>query len=153
MARSLDGSTQWLEVASSFGLAMPLSMGCFFNMTDILAARVIMALHNGTANERYQISHPATTANIQAVSAAGGSTSNSSTTTNATAGVINHAIGVFASATSRASYLNGGGKGTNATSRATGAITTTTIGARNGGAAPFKGILAEVSSTASPYRT
>lgn len=144
MSRLLNGTTDFLEVSKAFaGGATPLSMGCWFNMTTTTLSSVIMGMHDGTANERFQLNHPSSPCNIQALTGHLGSTSNSATSTSASAGVWNHALGVWASATSRASYLNGGGKGTNATSRVPSGLNTLTIGARNGAAAPFDGMICE----------
>lgn len=71
---------------------------------------------------------------IRASVAAAGSFGEAATTTGYSANAWQHACGVFTSATSRAAFLNGGGKGTNAISRAPSGLSRTMVGRYNAGA-------------------
>lgn len=72
---------------------------------------------------------------IQAMTGSGASTNGGATTTTITAGSWFHACGVFTSATSRAAYLNGGGKGTGSTNLTPAGIDRTSVGLGDGSAA------------------
>lgn len=71
---------------------------------------------------------------IRASVAAAGSFGEAATTTGYSANAWQHACGVYTSATSRAAFLNGGGKGTNATNRAPSGLSRTMVGRYNTGA-------------------
>lgn len=88
--------------------------------------------------------------NVIADAASGAGTGNATTSTTISADTWFHACGVYTSATSRAAFLNGGGKGTDATNRTPSGIDRTSVGMGDGSSAstPFApagtGYLAEV---------
>lgn len=143
MSRLLNGSTEWLRTAAAIASVTPLTLACWFWLTDSAAARVIMCIDDGTANERFQMNHNIGGA-IAALVANAGTTSQATTVATASSSAWHHGAAVFASATSRSIYLDGGNVQSNATSRTPGALNSTTIGARNGGGTSFAGYLAEV---------
>lgn len=135
MARDFaQASSQALEVNSAPISAYPYSMSMWFynkddtgdkwpfQMSDRLGDNGIQGLRLDDNEKITAISYDGTTFN-------GASTAPGSVTNN----TWQHAGGVWTSATSRAAFVNGGGKGTNTTNIAIGTLNTTSIGRLNTG--------------------
>lgn len=140
-----SASAEYLTVTSAPVTGYPLSMACWFYPTEGTVYKGLVMLRQlGDDSDSHQIAIINTTALIIAKSAAG--TSNAASTTAASVtDTWQHAAGVFASATSRAAYLNGGNKGTSATSRVPAVLGETFIGrGSSGGAFYMEGMIAEV---------
>ena len=121
-------SSQFLEITTGVLTAAPISMACWFQPVSGTANYTIMYLGtiNSTSNF-FRLQQPAT--GVIRATTNDGTGSNADTSTTTTSGAWQHVCGVFAAANSRASYLNGAGKGTNATSRTPTGINGTLIGA------------------------
>lgn len=125
MARDfVAASSTALSVAASPITTTPLSMACWFNL-DQNANTLIMVGVSGSNDQSHRLAMDAggqiyartrTTSNVEATGSA------------ITTGTWQHGCAVFASATSRAVYLNGGNKATNATNRDPSGFNNTRIG-------------------------
>lgn len=141
MARRGWSTSNFLRYGAGVATAAPLSMACWAKTSVTSASQDFFGLYtSGSAFNRNSFRLNLGSANtVQALTGDASSTNQGITSTTITGGVWFHACGVFASATSRAAYLNGGGKGTNATSRTPSGIDRTSIGCGDGSAAstPF----------------
>lgn len=130
MARTfVTASSQYLEIASAVLSAVEITMACWYNVSSLATSQALMCIGNSGAGDRFELLINGST-NIQATAATSSAATASSSTAPST-GVWQHACGVFTSATSRAAFLNGGGKGTNATNRTPSGVNQTAIGRRN----------------------
>ncbi len=150
MARDFDGSTGYLGLTSAIITAEPLTMACWINPDNATVSVVAMSISNAAGNARWQLSARGAAAGdpigatvVNAASGAG----TSNTSTSYSAGAWQHIAAVFASSSSRASYLNGGGAVEDTASvTSIGALDRTSIGASLVSSAvttPFDGRLAE----------
>lgn len=114
MAWDFDASGDWFINSSITAPGMPLTIACWA-WSDLSTARAIGGLHGGS-NHQHIISFESSTVKAQSRSGAASAVAASSSTTYST-GQWHHVCGVFAAADDRAVYLDGGGKGTNTTSR------------------------------------
>ena len=111
----------------------PFSISCWVNSDSATAAQNAAYVGNGAGTARAQLSLDGNVAGDKfgaySVSS-GGASAGAVTSTGYTAGTWHHFTAVYASATSRAAYIDGGSKGTNATSVATSSYDTTILGVR-----------------------
>lgn len=130
MARLLDGIDDGLTVASAVATAAPMTMACWFIANNITAEHVLMDIDDGSDANKFQIRASGAVASdpIRALTVAASTSSIAVSSTGYSANVWQHACGVFASATDRRAFVNGGSKGTNATSRTPSGLTTLRIG-------------------------
>lgn len=147
MAYDLNGSTDYFNIGSAVA-SMPLTMACWFNPDNVTDSKILMSLSTEAATQRHQLVNAGALAGdpIQAGSVGASASGSANTTSGYSAGVWSHACGVFASATSRTAYLNGGNAGTDTTNTGTVSPNRTTIGARwlSGVISlPFGGLIAE----------
>jgi hypothetical protein len=135
MARLFSGSGQYLSTAS--GITFPLTMAAWCRVAALPAANqaILCASNNSAANDFHRLKL-LTTGAIQ-IDTARSTVVSAVTSTTATTNTWFHATAVVASATSRAAYLNGAGKGTNATSSIPSGINSTEIAALLSGSAFF----------------
>lgn len=140
MARSLSSGNN-LSAAAGVVTAMPLSMACWFNPTSAATAGILMCQDEAVSGDAYTIRKQAA-GTLSCQSIAGGAAATATTSTSYTAGAWHHACAVFTSATSRTIYLNGGGVGTNATSKSPAAPTKTNLGFLTGPSVIYAGDLA-----------
>lgn len=145
MAYDFPTNTNY-EAASAVVTAYPLTMACWFYVANTTTNRTLMDLGNTTENSG-QALNANSSGQVVAASTIAGGTSTAVTTTTYSANTWHHAAAVFASATDRRSFLDGGGKGTNVTSRLFAAsIDRTLLGRRlrtNAYTQPITGRLAE----------
>lgn len=144
MAYDFNGSTQYFTLSSGVVTAVPLTLACWFNNDSSLATRALVVLSDSGGSNGFRIT-TSTSRTLRAVAEAAGSTGNAETTATFSNTTWNHACGVFASATSRTVYLNGGNAVSNTTSRTPSGINRTRIGV--GGSASdsyMNGLIAEV---------
>lgn len=130
MARNfVAASSQFLEKTSAVLTAVPLSMACWYRpvATNVLYNLMCLGVVSNP-NNFFALRHRATNV-VNATTDTAGTGVNAATSTGATAGTWAHACGVWASVTSRAAYINGGSKGTNAVSSTPVGINGTLIGA------------------------
>jgi hypothetical protein len=142
VAIDCDGTGDFLSVAAAVVTADPCSLAAWFNPDNITAQLPIIGVHDGTTGNRFFIFSNGTQAG-DPVSAASNATAAdvAHTSTSVVAGAWQHACGVFSSST-RAAFLNGGGKVTNANAVVPSGITTTEI-ARSGSGGVMSGLIAE----------
>lgn len=146
MSRDFNGTTQYLS-GSAVLTATPLTMACWFLANNATATYALMSLGvAGSANHRFSLYTAGAVAGdpIRVITQTTG-TSFADSTTGYSANIWQHACGVFASATDRRAYVNGGSEGTNATSRIPAGINSSYLAAQHG-ASPvvlFSGRIAE----------
>ena len=116
----LTASSEALNLATAPVTAAPLTMACWFNVTNITAAHYLMAISDdGTPNGgRFDLACGGDDPDdpIQAWAASSIATDAAQSTIAYSINTWQHAAGVWASASSRSAYLNAGSKGTNSTS-------------------------------------
>jgi hypothetical protein len=99
----------------------PLTLACWFNSDSQTADQVLLAASEAGAGNRdgfYMFAGGAQAGDpVLATTRNADLSSSASSTTGYTAGTWHHACAVFASATDRRAFIDGGSKGTNATSR------------------------------------
>lgn len=127
MARTFTkaaGTAMYLNALPPGGIATPFSMSAWIRATALTGGGVVMCvgmdetyLGNVGSGDFWRLNMNAT-GTIQAQVGVGGSGISCNTLAGMTANVWVHVAASFISATSRAVWLNGGSKGTNATNRA-----------------------------------
>ena len=149
MSRLFDASTEVLNIDSALVTAYPFTVSAWFksvNNTNIQTIFIVCDKDVNTNNQwRLQLRGDAAGDPIRVVSRTT-SQVDADTTTGYSINVWQHACGVFASATSRSAYLNGGSKGSNTTSNTPINLDRTSIGLSNDSIpdSPFLGQIAEV---------
>lgn len=133
MARSfVRASQQYLEITSAAVTALPCTLACWFRSNDVTVDQMLInVIDPGPGSyhgynllaEGSQAGDP-----INARTRTGAGQAQCRTTTGFTANTWHHACGVFASATDRRAFLNGGGKGTNSLNRDPSGMNRTSIG-------------------------
>lgn len=111
-------SSQYLEMDSALISSFPYSMSIIFNADNITETMYPINISDkDVTNEQTAILlNYQTDGSVKAISySSGDGLDDAETTSQFTAGVINQATAVFASATDRRIFLNGGSKGTDAT--------------------------------------
>lgn len=131
-ARSFNGTTQYLNHAAAVVSAYPFTLAGWFNAADITAEHVILGIGNsGGENDEFALIADGAVAGDPVRARARNVTSQSAdTSTGYSANTWSLGVAVFASATSRLAYLNGGGKVENTVSVAVGTLNVTRIGVR-----------------------
>lgn len=130
MARKfVAASSQKVVFGSALVTASPLTLACWLNPVSAAVAYGVFAVNDNSTNE-FGI-RTDSSGHILAVST-DGTVSTATTSTAMSAGVWCHACAVISSASARAAFLNGGGKGTNATARTTSGVNQTEIGHTTG---------------------
>ena len=146
MARTFDNNAaNYLSKTSAAVTAVPLTIAAWVNRSTFTTSDVILAINNPVADEAHfkLVILASDVVSARTKSAlAGGSGANTTTTITATG--WNHCCGVFRSATSRDAYLNGGGKGSNASDITPLLLDRMYIGATDAGTDPFDGGICEV---------
>lgn len=140
-----------LTRASAWVSGTPLTMGCMLYIIAAGAANHLIAgisSNTTTSNNNFYFLYEYSTGKIGAGAMAGGSFQASATTTTLAVGTWGHACSVWASPTSRSSYLNGGGKNTVVTSLTPASLAQSHFGAHyrdatNDWNQPLNGYIAE----------
>lgn len=124
-------NSDFLNTGSNLGIALPFSGSVWFNPDSIPAAgnftSIISAETPGASNQHFSL-WLTDNGKVRAQVYNGGSTAFALSGTAASAGAWNHVAFEFASTTSRSCWVNGGTKGTNATSVTTPSLTDFRIG-------------------------
>lgn len=136
MARAGWGTSNYLSAAAAGVTAAPLTMAAWFNVSAAQGGtndRAIMGLHNSSvASNRntlhLQLPQTATGGSVGAYTSDGSGTVNALASGTYTQNAWQHGAAVFTSAASRAAFLNGANKGTNATSKTPSGIDTSVVG-------------------------
>lgn len=148
MARLFDdGATQYITVPAPLTGA-PFSMGCWFNTNDDTIVQCLMSLADtATANNYHLLLAYGTIGGdpLRFEVLATAAESISVTGTGFTANTWHHACAVKAAADDHAVFIDGGSKGTDATSSTPAGVDTLGIGARvlSGVGVPMSGFIAE----------
>lgn len=111
----VNASSQWASTTTVPLSAVPFSWAVWFKPNSTTTNRELMWLGNSGSSTNYWTMGVTTSAIRN--SARNSTESPANTTAGPTANVWNHACGTFGSNSSRAAYLDGGNKGTNATSQ------------------------------------
>lgn len=145
MSYLFDGVDDRLSVASVPASAVPLSIACWFKTSDSTTGQTLVALSNGTAAERFGMFAQGAVAGdpVRALTTHNPTNGIADSTTGYSTGSWQHACNVYASATDRRAFVNGGSKGTNATSLTPTGLNLTEIG-RHVSTLPMNGRIAEV---------
>ena len=151
MAYDFNGTNQYLSCASASVTATPITIACWFYVTNTTAAHNLVGLNSANAVDRYALQARGDVAGdpVRAQVNISGTSANADTTAAYSANTWTHACGVFLSSTSRTAYINGGSSGTNTTSVSPSGINQQSIGAQrflnnSNGASFTSGRIAEV---------
>jgi hypothetical protein len=129
MAYNFNGSNQYLSTASSPASGTPMTIACWMRPTNSDSLGAGVSVGQTSASHRNQVFVQASRIDIAAQGASALSQVQSSDAT-AFSNVWTHGAGVFASATSRTVYKNGGNSAT----------VTTNIGSQNAFASALVGV-------------
>ena len=148
MARSFNNSNQYLFLGTTPVTAVPLTISCWFYPAATNDTYDAMFIKNAGDDNYFGIYLNPTGASavVGAVGAFGGAEAIATTSTTFSASTWNHAAAVFTSASSRAAFLNGGGKGTDGTTGTPSGLLEINIGGYEAGPlfGPMNGRLAEI---------
>jgi len=146
MSYVLDGSTDALYCAAPV-VAYPFSISAWVKTTDFDQNGVVASIDRGSSGDQNWLNFFGSAAGDYIRAAAYDGTYGVATTTAGLTSGWHHLLGVFASATDRRVYLDGGGKGTDVTDHdATSELTYLTVGGRYaaGSDLNFGGYIAEL---------
>lgn len=130
MARGFNGTTDKAVTASTPVTALPLTLAGWAKPIDLSVGRSLIAVVDSTTNDGSWSIAATSTLNVIALSLdATTSAFASSTGSPPSTGAWSHWAGTFASNTSRAAFLNGANKGTDATANAPVAPNVISVGA------------------------
>src|SRR3990170_1162498 len=117
MARDFAAaSSQYLEVNVAVVTAVPFSMGCWFRSTATLTDQVLMGLCDKDVGNQWHMLALSGVADTVAADTRQVSEVAAQTTTSYSVNTWHHTLGVWAAANDRRAYIDGGSKGTEATS-------------------------------------
>jgi len=129
MARLFDdAASEYLERTEAVLTGTPITVACWFR-SDAVVDQFLVGLHDTSATP-YIALNAWSDGVLYATVRDAATFSEAATSTSWAVNTWHHGCGIFASATSRSVYLDGGGLGTNATSRTATGIDTTCIGVR-----------------------
>jgi len=131
MAFSLNGTSSYIDTASTPITAAPFTMACWFNPLSATLGGVLMAIGNSAGADRFQLTANGDIVNDPITFYAQRGAANG--TSSATGYILNtwqHAAGVCSGVTSRSVFLNGAQKNTNLTSVIPASLNSIVIGAR-----------------------
>jgi hypothetical protein len=133
MGLLLNGTTQYLTVASVPVTAVPLSMAFWMNGVAVSGQYYYMAISSTTSaqNDLFALTSATNTMSAETSNTAGSTDVVGNSSLTLAASTLYHVCGVWASITSRVCYINGANSGSNATSCAptAGDFNTCSIGA------------------------
>tara|TARA_R110000868_G_scaffold270845_1_gene530319 strand:- start:235 stop:879 length:645 start_codon:yes stop_codon:yes gene_type:complete len=111
MAYEFDGINQYISAANPVS-DTPITLACWFNSQDDINNNILLYVGSPTTTQRCTLSAAGNLAGdpVRVFSAGNLTTNGANTSTGWTVNTWNHACGVFSSNSSRAVYLNGGGK-------------------------------------------
>ena len=150
MARNFSSSLHKLQVTTAIVTAYPFTVAGWGNVRDAALGQVLWSVSvSTTANDQWRLMFRGDVAGDPIVAGAknsAGTFSSATTTTGYSINVWAHACGVFAGATDRAAFINGGSKGTNTASNTPVPTDRTNIGIMDNTSTKFEfaGLIAEV---------
>ena len=131
-----SASSQYLQHAGAVVTAEAFSLVSWCLVNDIVSTYTPLSLGVSSGTARHQIALVATDQTLRASSINSvGTAADATATRSYVANEWVHAVAVYASATDRRMFLNGGSKGTNTTSITVSGLDRTTLGARYSGGA------------------
>ena len=145
MAYSGWSTTNYIESTTGVITATPVTMCCWVNTTSLAAVQTPIGIYRSSSapdTNSFELSIGTGGALSAKTSGASATTTTGAITTNTWA----HVCGVFTSATSRAAFINGANKATNATSSTPTGLNRLSIGVERGGfgsGEAFSGAIAE----------
>lgn len=111
-------SSHFLQALTAPATAAPLTLACWFRSSDATVNQDLMALEASAATDGFRLrASGATGGDPITVITTAGTSAVANTTAGYSANTWAHACGVFASASSRTAYLNGGNSATDTNSR------------------------------------
>lgn len=130
MARTFNGTTQYLSVASALVSAAPLTMACWFNADNITANHTLICVGDVGSDIRYfrLYAAGADAGDFVKFDSRDGTLATAATSAAYSASTWHHACGVTSAANSRVVYLDGANSGTNTTSVTPTLLDNTVIG-------------------------
>lgn len=129
MSRTNFSSANYLKLDSGIITATPLTIAAWIRDTTTNMGGCIAGLTTSTATtNRHSFKLMLNSGNVRAQTADGSGAVNAASSTEMVANTWHHACAVFASATSRAAYLDGAGKGTDTSSKTPTGINRTAVG-------------------------
>lgn len=143
-----DGNNEYLEIDQAVVTVPPFAMACGFYSDDATIVQALMALVDKDAADEYhvlRIRGDVAGDPVSALSRTGAGGDDAKTSSGYSANTWHHACGIWAAATDRRVFIDGGSKGTDANNRAPAGIDRTSIG-RLGDSSPalyMSGRLAE----------
>lgn len=121
LAYSTDGTNDYGDIPfAAFPGAYPFAISLWFNVPNVTAAFYLLSINDISSGDAYFALAAAGTLTgdpVAALAGDAGGTSFAQSSAGFTANTWNHALAVFASASSRSVYLNGGNGGTETTTR------------------------------------
>lgn len=134
MSRTGWSNSDLLRVASGLVTAAPCTIACWANVPNHTSQVNLFGVYNSTdvTGNRNQFALLLTTGAQVGARTSGASGGNTASTSNTfTDGSWFHACGVFASATDRRAFVNGGGKATNASSQTPSGLDRISVGCQD----------------------
>lgn len=127
----LTASSEYLQVDTAALTTVPITMACFFNVSNVTAQHSLIHLVNsGSINDWFLMEAAgAATGDPVRAFARRSTVANAETSTSFTANTWHHACAVFATASSRFAYLDAGGKVENTVTVTPSGLNRTAIGA------------------------
>lgn len=114
MAIDFPATTDRYEGTGAAATDYPVSFACWFYADTLTAQRTLVCLGSSTGGNQFVLLGVSSTG-VVAQSEIGGVVATATSTTAPSTATWHHAAGVFASSTDRRAYIDGGSKGTNAT--------------------------------------
>ena len=135
MARTFaSGSSQYLQYGSVISAPYPVTFACWFNVTNITGGHPLIVYDHSTSPDFLQLSAAGDIGGDPIIASGnrhGFCTQYAASSSGYTANTWHHACAVFTAINSKAAYLDGGNKGTNAVSCGPTDIDRTEIGVIN----------------------
>lgn len=148
MARDfIPASNHHLSNANAVLTAAPLTISAWFSADVVSALRVMLSIDaSGAFLNAFILGINTSGGNhlVRATTYQSSTSGEATSTTNATLGQWHHGCAVFAGAAERYAYLDGGGKGSNTTSKTPASLDRTLIGSVNNTDNEFDGDLCEI---------
>ena len=143
--RFLRADGDYLEITSALVSTPPFTMACWFTLDDLTLSTDLMAIATDASNNQQHalIADGAVAGDFVVAFTQTTSSVKAKTTTGITQGQWHHACGVWAAATDRRAFIDGGSKGTNTTNRSPSGMNRTQIGQSENNTNRHSGLIAE----------
>jgi hypothetical protein len=129
MARSFNGTSDYIEHAAPLLTAAPITLACWFNATDATTSMTLVSISDIAGITNYfRLGLNSPTAGRVGANARSAVNATAESSASYVANTWNHGCAVFASASSRSAYLNGAAAGSDATASTPAGLDATNIG-------------------------